>query len=147
MARAGKSISEVARRSGLLRGLCEKTGQFLGLMRESFHLLARELTLNVDGLFEVFRMNEALSKLEIRLEVGFRILYGLFVELTGARGEHVGRLGHNVLSLAGGLKEAVVSFASLVDALAGDVAHGGRNFKVYWLIYSGLSFMDFILGR
>ena len=42
-----------ARGSGLLRRLRHKAGEFLSLMRECFHLLARKLALNVEGLFEV----------------------------------------------------------------------------------------------
>ena len=123
-------FSEAARGSGLLRRLRHKPGELLSLMRECFHLLARELALNVEGLFEVFCVNETLRKLEVRLEVGFGVLHGLLVDLTGAAREYVGGLCDDVMGLTSSFEEAIVCFASLIDALAGNIAHGSRNFEI-----------------
>ena len=123
----GEECLEVAGRIGLLSGLGDKPGKLLGLLREGLHLLARELALNIERLFQVFRMNEALSELEICLEVGFGVLHGLLVNLTSAGRDNIGGFGHDFLSLAGGLDEAVISFVGLLDALAGKVANGCGN--------------------
>ena len=125
---------EVAGRIDLLRGLRDETGQFLSLMRKRLHLLTRKLALNVEGFLEVLRLHEALSKLKIRLKVSLRVLYRLFVEFASAIGEHVAGLGHNIVSLAGGFEETIISVASLVDALAGEVAYGRGNFEIERLI-------------
>jgi hypothetical protein len=51
------------------------------------------------------------------------------------------------MRLAGGFDEPVVSFAGLIDAFAGKVAHGSGNFKIERLIHSGLSSLEVILER
>jgi len=83
-------------------------------------------------------MNKALSELEISLKVGLGVLHGLLVDLAGASSDHVGRLGDDIVSLAGSFEEAVVSFTGLFDALAGKVAHGRGNFEIHLLAHSGL---------
>src|SRR5208337_3041849 len=130
-------ILEVAARIGLLRGLGKQARDLLSLLSEGLHLLAGKLALDVESLFEVFRMNKALSELEISLKVGLCVLHGLLVNLAGASSDHVGRLGDDFVSLTGSLEEAVVSFTGLFDALAGKVAHGRGNFEIHLLAHSG----------
>ena len=52
-------------------------------MRESLHLLARKLILDIKRLFDVFRVNEALCELEVRLKVGFGVLHSFLVDFAG----------------------------------------------------------------
>src|SRR5262249_27308301 len=111
---------KMAGRIGLLRRLSDEAGELLSLLSAGFHLLAGELALDVEGLFEILCVDKALSELEIRLEVSLRIFHGLLVDLFRAGRDHVGRFRNNLMSLAGGFEEAVVSFTGLLDALAGE---------------------------
>ena len=64
---------EIALRSSFLGRLRNKAAKFLSLMRESLHLMTRKLALNVKRLFDIFRVNEPLRKLEVRLQVRFGV--------------------------------------------------------------------------
>ena len=66
-------------------------------MRESLHLLTRKLILDIKRLFDVFRVNEALRELEVRLKVGFGVFHSFLVDFAGARCNDIGRLHNDVM--------------------------------------------------
>jgi len=136
--RFGEDSLEVRAWVGLLSGLGDEARKLLRLMREGFHLLTGELALDVESFLQVLRMNEALSKLEIGLKVGFGVLNRLLVDLAGAGGNHVGRFGDRILSLARSLDKAIVRLAGLIDALAGEVADRGGNLEINLLVHDGI---------